>query len=181
GVDHPPPEALAHQPRELPCHDAPRTRMGAERAVVGGAGDRLPPLAPRRLPLGDLPDRAGDLPPVVLHRARDALLGPRRLLRLALPLRRAPGPDHPRRPAAWREAGGGTAGAARAALGHQVRALRGASRALVLFHARGAGHGGGGALQDRDLAAHVAGLALRSLCPRASRRRALHRAVLLPF
>ena len=71
-----------------------------------------------RLPLGDLPDGPADLHPVVRGRRGAAVLGPRRLLRLALPVRRAAGAVEqdrppPRRAAGQRCPGGCTSGSGR--------------------------------------------------------------------
>ncbi len=57
-------------------------------------------FADDRLQLGILPVRAADLHPVGRGCRRTAVLGPRTVLRLALPVRRAPGTDEQYRPVA---------------------------------------------------------------------------------
>ena len=75
------------------------------------------------------------------------------------------------RPAARRAAGRRPDRAARAALGDQVHALPRDPRALLLLDGAGPGAGRGRAVQDRDLAALHARLALRAVRPGAARRR----------
>ena len=71
----------------------------AQGAAVGGQRADLHQRAADRLQLGLLPDGPADLHPVVRGRGGAAVLGPRRVLRLAVPVRRAAGADQPRRPA----------------------------------------------------------------------------------
>ncbi len=61
----------------VPDGDARLAGMDRRRAALGGAGRRVRAVAAPRLPLGDVPDRAGDLPALELRRARAAVLGAR--------------------------------------------------------------------------------------------------------
>ena len=70
-----------------------RPRLLRQRPALGGQRHDLLQCADQRLPLGLLPDGAVDLPAVVLGRGVASVLGPRRVLRLALPLRRPAGAD----------------------------------------------------------------------------------------
>jgi NosR/NirI family transcriptional regulator, nitrous oxide reductase regulator len=111
--------------------------------------------------LAGLPARSADLHPVVLGGGGADLLGPGRLLRLALPVRRAAGADQPHRQALPGAAMDGALGAARAALGGEIHHLPRAVRrhAGLIDQAENAGRGR--ALQDRDRAEVRPRLALR--------------------
>ena len=69
-----------------------------QRAALGREPDGPVRGADLRLQLAGVPAGSADLHPVVLGRRGAAVLGPGRLLRVAVPLRRPAGADQPRRP-----------------------------------------------------------------------------------
>ena len=71
-------------------------------AIVGRQRARLPQRPADGFPLGLFPDGAADLHPVVRDRGLAAVLEPRRLLRLAVSVRRLAGADQPPRQASQR-------------------------------------------------------------------------------
>ena len=88
---------LFYDPGAAGLHDlhARLHRLVRPGAALGGQRPRLPRCAQDRLPLGLFPDGAADLHPVVRHRGVAAVLEPRRLLWLAVPVRRAAGTGEP--------------------------------------------------------------------------------------
>ena len=85
------PRAVPLGAARLPALDAGLARLVRQRAALDRQRPDLHQLPADRLQLGLLPHRAADLRPLVRRRGGADLLGPRRLLRLALPLRRAAG------------------------------------------------------------------------------------------
>src|SRR5690606_33984742 len=121
-----------------------------------------------RLSLGNLSGRAADLRAVVGGGAGDAVLGPRCVLWLAVPVRGAAGADQPGGAATGRAADRRPAGAARTVVGHQVFAVRRTGGTVVLFDGAGADPGRGRTVQDRHFHALPAGVAVRAVCAGAA-------------
>ena len=87
----PPPDGLHVGPPRLSAVHSGLARLVRECAAFGRQRPDLRQFAADRLQLGILPVGAADLPALGLDRRGTAVLGPRPVLRLALPVRRAAG------------------------------------------------------------------------------------------
>ena len=95
----PPPAAAEGRALQLPRLHPRLARLDREHPAFGRQRPHLPERARQRLFLGVLPLRAARVHSLGGGRRRPALLGPRAVLRLALPVRRAAGVRQPRRQA----------------------------------------------------------------------------------
>ena len=177
-----PPAAAARPPAAgLPAVRPVLDRLVRPGPAVGGERADLLLGAAQRLPLGLLPDGSAGVHPVVRHGSVDGVLEPRRLLRLALSVRRVAGTAEPRGQAPGREAAAGAARRQPAPVGPEVHHLRAAVRLRAVRPGAGRAAGRGRALQDRHHPALRARLALRAVRRAAAGRGALHRTLLLPL
>lgn len=128
-----------------------------------------------------VPQRPAAVHPLDLHRSQPAALGPRRVLRLAVPVRCATGTAQRTRAQAPRAAVPGAVRRARAALGDQVHHPAGALRSLPGIPGAGRAGRGGGAVQDRHHPRLRPPVVVRRLRRRAAGGQPVHPQGLLPL